>query len=74
VRLKNLLEEDSSVHHHKEKKRKKLEGASSSSSSRASVFFLFHNGLKDVQKKLPQTKKRTHFSLDNQNLKLQTSN
>jgi hypothetical protein len=56
------------------KEKKKLGGAnsSSSSSSRASDFFLFHNGLKDAQKKLPQTKKETNFSLDNQNFKLQT--
>jgi hypothetical protein len=40
----------------KRKEKKSLGGANSSSSSRASVFFLFHNGLKDAEKKLPQTK------------------
>jgi hypothetical protein len=40
----------------KKRKEKKSLGGANSSSSRASVFFLFHNGLKDAEKKLPQTK------------------
>jgi len=40
----------------KKRKEKKSLGGANSNSSRASVFFLFHNGLKDAEKKLPQTK------------------